>query len=136
MVTRFLTDERGTALVEFSLVVMMMVVVAFGTINWARFFLLRGQLADAVRDAARYGATLGETAADTTAIGSYARTLMANATTASTAGTITVSFVGTAGTDRRVRVALTSFPYTRLTTWAMGTGKTISTAAEFRREQP
>ena len=131
MVARFLSEERGAALVEFSLVVMMMAVVVFGTINWARFFLLRGQLADAIRDAARYGATLQGTAADVTAVGLYARTLMANTSASSAAGTVTTTYAGTS-----VRVALAGFPFARMAGFGMGTDRTINVAAEFRREYP
>ena len=118
------------------LVAMMMVVIVFGTIDWARFFLLRGRLADAIRDAARFGAVESESSADSLQIASYARTLMANTTAASTAGTIAVSFVGTAGVDRRVRVALSAFPFSRLAPFTMAAGRTINVVAEFRREAP
>lgn len=133
---RLQQEEQATALLEFSIVAMMMVVLVFGTIDWARFFLLRGQLADAIRDAARFGAVETESSADSLQIVTYARALMANTTTASTAGTVAVSFVGTPGVDRRVRVALSAFPFTRLAPFTMAAGRTINVAAEFRREAP
>jgi len=133
---RFASDESGVALLEFSLVVMMLAVLAFGTINWARFFLLRAQLGEAIRDAARYGATVAtETSADSLNIARYARTLFANATRDSLSGTVDVTFVGTTGVDRRVRVALSTFPFVRVAPFAMGVGRTIAVAAEFRRER-
>lgn len=136
LLRQFVDDESGVALVEFSLVVMMLVVLAFGTVNWARFFLLRAQLAESVRDAARYGATVAtETSDDSLAIAQYARTLFANATKDSLAGTLDVTFVGTAGVNRRVRVALSGFPFVRVAPLAMGAGRTIAVASEFRREQ-
>lgn len=132
---RFVADESGVALLEFSLVAMMMVVVVFGSINWARFFLVRSQLSEAIRDAARYGATLTESSTDSLAIVDYARTLMANATSSATSGTLAVSYAGTAGLDRRVRVSLSAFPFIRTTTIGMGAGRAIDVAAEFRRER-
>lgn len=133
---RFLHDESAVALLEFSIVAMVLVVLAFGTFNWARFFLLRGQLGEAIRDAARYGATVStDTSADSLKIAQYARTLFANATTDSLSGKIDVTFVGTTGVDRRVRVALSAYPFVRVAPVAMGAGRTIAAAAEFRRER-
>lgn len=134
--TRFAREDRAAALLEFSLVAMMMVVLVFGTIDWTRFFLLRGQLADAIRDAARYAATRTEAGADSLLVVTYARGLMANTAAASSSGTVTVSYAGTAGVDRRVRVALAGFPYPRLAPFTMAASRTINVAAEFRREQP
>lgn len=132
----FVREERAAAMVEFSVAAMLIVVVVFGTVDWARFFFLRGQLAEAVRDSARYAATLTEAAADTVDVGAYARDLIGNTSASPTSGTVTVSFLGTAGTDRRVRVALTNFPFSRISPLVMKSAKTISVAAEFRREQP
>jgi Flp pilus assembly protein TadG len=135
LLAAFLADQQGAALLEFSIVASMLIIMIFGTINWARYFHLHGQMADAVRDSARYAATKKETADDSSVVADYARTLIANSTTDSLSGTLAVTYVGTAGTDRRVRVALTSFPFTRIAPLGM-TARTISVAAEFRREQP
>ena len=131
-------EERAAAMVEFSIAAMLMVVVVFGTIDWARFFYVRGQLAEVVRDSARYAATLTETSADTAAVGAYARALIANTSITPTGGTLTVSFAGTTGVDRRVRVSLAGFPFTRVSPIMLSGRRAvqIAVAAEFRREQP
>ena len=132
---RFLQEESGAALVEFSIVAMLLIVLVFGAVNWSQFFFLYGQMADAVRDGARYAATRTETAADVAAVQTYVRTVMENSTTSSTLGTVDVTYSTVLGA-RRVRVALTGFPFQRVAPFGMGASRTITVAAEQRRELP
>ncbi len=54
---RWLRDERGTALVEFAIVVPMLLVLVLGIIDFGRMMAVAGGLAAAVRDGARMAAT-------------------------------------------------------------------------------
>lgn len=55
-VWRTVHDDRGTALVEFALVLPILLVLLFGVIDFGRAFLLRSTLAAGVREGARAGA--------------------------------------------------------------------------------
>jgi Flp pilus assembly protein TadG len=132
----FVREERGAALVEFAIIVALLLVIVFGTIDWSRYFLLRAKLTNAVREGARFGAVLSESGADQTAIRSYTKQRFIGDTTL---GTVAVAFAGTVGstTDpRRVRVAWRSYPFSPATFLVIRSAKTISDSAEFRREQP
>jgi Flp pilus assembly protein TadG len=50
-------DERGTALVEFALLLPVFVMLLLGLLTGANAYNLKGQLVHASREAARYGAT-------------------------------------------------------------------------------
>ena len=136
MLRAFLRAEQGSAMVEFAIVVSLLMAMIFGTIDWSRYFISRSNLINAVRDGARYGATLTESSTDTTAMRTYTRNLISGTAATQALGKVTVTFAGTAGVDRRVRVALDSFPFTPATFLVMKSAKKINVAAEFRREQP
>ena len=132
----FIRAERASAMVEFAIVVSLLMALIFGTIDWSRYFISRSNLINAVRDGARYAATLTESAADTVAVRTYTRALISGTAGTQALGLVKISFTGTAGVDRRVRVALDSFPFTPATFLVMKSAKKINVAAEFRREQP
>jgi len=48
-------EQRGQSLVEFSLVLVFLIVVLIGVIDFARFFFTYGTIANAAREGARYG---------------------------------------------------------------------------------
>ena len=54
-----LRNERGAALVEFSLVAAIMLAVLFGVIEIGRLMLVYNTLADAARAGARYALSMG-----------------------------------------------------------------------------
>jgi Flp pilus assembly protein TadG len=133
---RFARERAAAAVVEFAIVVALLLVIVMGTLDWSRYFLLRTNLTNAVRDGARYGAVLSESAADTVLIRQYTRARITGPAAAQTAGTVTVSFAGTSGLDRRVRVKISGYPFDPATFLVIKTARTIADSAEFRREQP
>ena len=51
-------DTRATAVVEFAIIFPVLAMLVFGVIDFGRAFFLRNNLVSAVREGARYGATL------------------------------------------------------------------------------
>jgi len=132
---RFAREREAAAVVEFAIVVALLLVIVMGTLDWSRYFLLRTNLTNAVRDGARYAAVRGETNADTVAIRAYTRARITGPSAAQAAGTVTVSFEGACGNDRRVRVKVSDYPFDPATFLVIKTARTIADSAEFRREQ-
>ena len=137
---RFAREREAAAVVEFAIVVALLLVIVMGTLDWSRYFLLRTNLTNAVRDGARYAAVLGESNADTVAVRAYTRSRITGPAAAQTAGTVTVSFQGASGVggvpgDRRVRVKISEYPFNPATFLVIKTARTIADSAEFRREQ-
>lgn len=119
-------------MVEFSIVAALLLMLVFGMIDYGRYFLLRTNLTNAVREGARYGAVLTGSAADTSLVRQYTRARITAAS--SSAGALRVSFPGTKGVDRRVRVAITNYPFSPATFLVIKSAKTMAVAAEFRLE--
>jgi Flp pilus assembly protein TadG len=132
----FARDEQGAAMIEFAIVVSLLLVVVFGMIDYGRYFLSLANLTNAVRDGARYAATLTETAADTVLMRSYTRARINGTATQQSSGSLAVSFSGTSGLDRAVTVKITNYPFTPATFLVIKSAKTITASATFRREQP
>lgn len=65
---RFLREERGTVLVEFSLVLAMLLIFIFGIIDFGRALYTANSLNLAVREGARFAAVSSEPAASIAAI--------------------------------------------------------------------
>ena len=133
-VRRFAADARAGAMVEFAIVAALLMVLVFGMVDYGRYFLLRTNLTNAVREGARYGAVLSESAADTVLMRQYTRARISAG--AADSGLVTVTFPGTVGADRRIKLTLSNYPFKPATFLVIKTAKVITVAAEFRREQP
>jgi Flp pilus assembly protein TadG len=128
----FARDERGAAMVEFSVIAFLLLVMVFGMIDYGRYFLIRADLTNAVREGARYGATLSESGANTTLIQNYTSSRVQVAS----APTPTVGYYGTVmNNDRRVRVSINGYQFNPATFLVIKSAKTINVQAEFRKEQ-
>ena len=57
---RFKTDDRGTTLVEFAFIFMLMLMIAIGSFEWGMGFRDRLSVSQSVREAARVGAAIGD----------------------------------------------------------------------------
>lgn len=136
ILSRFVGDTRAAALVEFAIVASLLLCLVFGMVDYGRYFLMRTNLTNAVRDGARYGATLSTASADTVLMRTYTRGLIAGNSTAQGLGTLAVTFPGTVNVDQRVRITLTGYPFNPATFLVIKTAKTITVQAEFRREVP
>jgi len=124
-------------MVEFSIIAFLLLVMVFGMIDYGRYFLLRSNLTNAVREGARYGATLPtELAADQTAIENYTRARIQGSAAQQSQGTVVITYPGTSGVDQRVRVELNNYPFNPATFLVIKSAKNIMVAAEFRQEQP
>ncbi len=132
---RFVWDDRGAAMVEFAVATPVLVLLAFGVIDYGRAFYVYNALSSIVRDGARYGAAQGATA-DATAIKTRVQTVIAReyirvGMPAPTADQIVVTLTAT-----DVVVTVQNYPYAP---WGpvlpMSQDLTLRTSASFRREQ-
>ena len=133
ILNRFNRDERGAALVEFAIVVALLLVIVFGSVDASRYWVLRAKVTEAVREGARYGAT--QAIWDTVAIRKYTRGRLIGADT--TKGSVAVLWKGdsTISNPNRVRVAWRTYPFSFSSALVFKSAKTISDSAEFRLEQ-
>ena len=133
----FAHEEGGAAVVEFAIVVGLLLVVVFGTVDWTRYFLLRAKLTNAVREGARFGAVQPSiTAATKTSIASYTKARFVGDTTKGSVVVDTTLGPFTTSNPARIRVAWRSYPFSPATFLVLKSARTISDSAEFRREQP
>lgn len=129
-------DERGAAMVEFSIIAFLLLVMVFGMVDYSRYFLTRANLTNAVREGARYGATLtGTCTTNQSAIATYTRALINGTSTQQSLGTLTATDPGSTG-QFRCRVQLSNYPFNPATFLVIRSAKNITVAAEFRKEQP
>lgn len=72
-------NGRGQALVEFALAIPVFLVLLFGLLDVGRLVYVNNAVAQGAREAARWGSVQGNsaTAADRTAVGNHARSVMA-----------------------------------------------------------
>ena len=116
---RVLPDSRGTAVVEFAIIFPVLAMLVFGVIDFGRAFFLRNNLVSAVREGARYGATLTSPciAASSTAIQSRVQTYVS--AFGGSAVTAVVTTPGncspTAGVVTDVVVQISAYPFTPVT---------------------
>jgi Flp pilus assembly protein TadG len=123
-------------MVEFSIIAFLLLVMVFGMVDYSRYFLMRANLTNAVREGARYGATLnGSCSSNQAGIATYTRALINGNSTQQSYGTLTASDPGSTG-QVRCRVQLSSYPFDPATFLVIKTAKTITVTAEFRKEQP
>jgi Flp pilus assembly protein TadG len=132
----FARDERGAAMVEFSIIAFLLLVMVFGMVDYGRYFLIRANLTNAVREGARYGATLaGATTTNQGTIATYTRARINGTAAQQNEGTLVASETGPVGA-KRVRVELSAYPFNPATFLVIKSAKSITVAAEFRKEQP
>ena len=131
---RFARERDGAAVVEFAIVVMLLLVVVMGSLDWSRYFMVRTSVTNAVRDGARYGATLGTLSADVDSIRAHTRRRITD-TVVRNLTTVTVSFPVQSGVPL-VQVKAVSGPYNPFSLLVIKSAKTITDSAAFRREQP
>jgi Flp pilus assembly pilin Flp len=138
LVGAFAREERGAAMVEFAIIAFLLLVMVFGMIDMSRYMMLRATLTNAVRDGARYGATLPDTPLDTVAVRIYTRQRMSLTASPDNGGNLFVT-APTGGTGaNRVRVELDDYPFSPATFLVIKSGskmtKVNDVVAEFRRE--
>ena len=135
----FARDERGAAMVEFSIIAFLLLVMVFGMIDMSRYMMLRATLTNAVRDGARYGATLPNTPIDTVAIRVYTRARMSLTGNPDNGGNLFVTAPAANSQSARIRVELDDYPFSPATFLVIKAGtkmtKVNDVVAEFRREQ-
>ncbi len=140
---RVLRDTRGTAVVEFAIIFPVLAMLVFGVIDFGRAFFLRNNLVSAVREGARYGATMADpcATASQTLIRARVQTYVTSFGGAAVTPTVDTSAGAcspTAGvvTDVVVRIAGYTFtpvtPVFRLINYQAGL--TISVSARYRWE--
>lgn len=61
-----LSDPRGAAVVEFAIVLPLLLMMLFGTIEWGYYFFTREIVINSAREGARSGSLLGATSSDAT----------------------------------------------------------------------
>lgn len=135
---RFAGESKAAAMVEFAIVASLLLVLVFGMVDYGRYFLVRTNLTNAVRDGARYAAAIPTASLDTVTVRTYTRSMIAGSSAKQALGTLsttTVNQVIGIDTLRYVRVSL-SYPFDPATFLVIKSAKTISASAQFRREQP
>ena len=133
---RFAADERGTTLVEASLVIGTLFVLIFGTIDWSRYQYNRARLRNAVRRGALIGARMASGTFDSATVVTATRTALAGSASEQALGTVDVERTGLDGDNARVQVTWINFPFSRATSLVMRAARSDTVRAEFRLEQP
>lgn len=116
---RILREKRGTAVVEFAIIFPVLAMLVFGVIDFGRAFFLRNNLVSAVREGARFGATLSSPciSASTTAIQSRVQTYVSafGGSTVTAVVTTPGNCSPTAGVVTDVVVQISAYPFTPVT---------------------
>ena len=124
----FHRGESGAAMVEFAIVLPILVLFVFGIVEFGRAFKLYNNLAAAVRDGARYGASLEPpVASQIIARVDTAFRVSAGTSRPSPNATVTLS-------AQQVQVTVAGYAYDPLTPFVPAQGLTFTVAATFRRE--
>lgn len=134
-------DERGAALVEFALLLTLVLLMVFGTIDFGRALFTANNLTAAAREGARYGARLENPGASLTAIRDTAAAVMSpfgNApVNAATQVTVTCAPNCSTSQLQSIQVQI-NYPFTWLTPLPALVGKpltsTLRARATFRWE--
>ena len=125
-------------MVEFAIVAALLLVLVFGIVDYGRYFLVRTNVTNAVRDGARFASVAPTASLDTVAVRTYTRTMIAGSAQKQALGTLATQVIDQmvgADTVKFVRVSL-NYPFDPATFLVIKTAKTISVSAQFRREQP
>jgi Flp pilus assembly protein TadG len=123
-------------MVEFSIIAFLLLVMVFGMVDYGRYFLLRANLTNAVREGARFAATLPGSPPDQTTVENYTRARISFGNSALGVMSVTAQGASIPTNPSRVRVQLLNYPFTPATFLVIKSAKTISVTAEFRKEQP
>ena len=125
---RLARSDSGAAMVEFAIVLPLMALLVFGMIDFGRAFKFYNNLAQAVRDGARYGAAQDppNPSQIITRVDAVFRDA-AGATRPSTNATVTLS-------ETQVTVTVTDYEYDALSPFIPNGELTFSIEATFRRE--
>ena len=126
-------------MVEFSVIAFLLLVMVFGMVDYGRYFLLRANLSNAVREGARYAAILPgacNVAPNQGLIEAYTRDKIRSGNQALGVVNCTPQGAGTPTNPSRVRVDLVNYPFSPATFLVVKTAKLITVTAEFRKEQP
>ena len=137
---RFRRDVRGSGLIEFALVLTVLLLLVFGTIDFGRLLFTVNNLTAAAREGARFASVQGGplTAATTTAI----QTTVVNRTSvlgggAVTANNVTVTYNPSMANAQSITVQVRdTFPYLTPVAGILGLGnnRVITTSSQFRWE--
>lgn len=128
---RFLREDRAAALVEFAIVVSLLLLLAFGAIDWGRYLYQRTNLINTVREGARYGAVL--TPENEATVEAYTTGRVVGIE--KPANVVIDAGYSDVGTTRMVTVKAT-YAYQPAVPFLMGNSKAICVLAQFRVEQP
>ncbi len=133
-------QRRGAAAVELALVLPVFFLIAFGMIEFTRGLFLQAALSNAVREGARYGATLADPGgADLAQVKLRVRASLASSVNSAPLDTTLVTVVPADPASDSVRVAINNYPINMLTPlrrWIglTGTSVTVTRYATFRHE--
>ncbi|HET7456669.1 MAG TPA: TadE/TadG family type IV pilus assembly protein [Gemmatimonadaceae bacterium] len=133
----FVRDERGAAMVEFAIVLPVLVVLVLAIIDFGRLLFLYNNLANAVREGARFAAVQQPDPCTTTAKGlatarvqNYIATF--GGTAASGSYTVTATCIGSP--TQQVQLTVSGYPFQALTPLPFFSGVAITESAIFRWE--
>ncbi len=131
----FVRSERAAAMVEFAVVVPLLILLAFGTIDYGRVYYVFNALSSIARDGARYGAA--QDAPTVAAIKSRVRTVIAPQYLRAGAPVPTDAQLAVTVTATDVIVTVQNYPFDA---WGpvlpVAKGLNLSSSARFRREWP
>lgn len=134
---RFARDERGAAMVEFAIVVPLLLMFVTAIIDLGRMLAVAGSLAAAVRDGARYGATVTDFA-DAAQVASVRTRVVGGFQTFGGSALTTSNVAVTLDGAGNVNVAVAGYTYHPITPFAdlVGLGTiTLTRQAVFRWER-
>ena len=128
---RFVRGDGGAAMVEFALATPLLLLMAFGVIDFGRAFYVHNKLSSVVRDGARVGAAQGATATNTTVATRITGAILTEYDLAGArAPAVTVNV-----TNTDVEVRIDAYPFTGwLPILPIARNLKLSTTATFRRE--
>lgn len=131
-------DERGAAMVEFAIVLPVLILLVLAVIDFGRLLFLYNNLANAVREGARFAAvqepdpcTVAAKGLATARVQNYIATF--GGTAASGTYTVTATCIG-APTTQQVQLTVSGYPFQALTPLPFFSGITITESSIFRWE--
>jgi Flp pilus assembly protein TadG len=134
---RFADDRRAAAMVEFAIVLPILLMFIFASIDFGRAYFLYNNLANAAREGARLGAVQFPDPRTSVAV-VQARVRERIATFGGTANandaTVNVTFTPNVGVVQTITVQVQNFPFSAITPLPQLQNITITTQAAFRHE--
>ena len=132
--SRFVRNEHGVAMVEMALVLPIIIMLFLGMVDFGRALFLYNNLANAAREGARYGAARVNPAPTPAEVQAYANTRIREFTCNASAPNAAVATVTTTGSDPKITVAITGYPFNPITPLPMLSNIRLSVSASFRWE--